>query len=772
MNARKRRGTCALAILLAAAAPVPAQDNGPVRIPRPDDPVPVASPDTTGFWFYVRRGERDRARAELERLRGLAPGWEPPAAMRRALTPTAEPAAASQAARADAAHDALLGRIAELSPAAQRALDAATLRRAIAGARMRGRGRELLLLAWVALERDDLALAGALFREAKRFDASLDTAAGLRQVALAQADTALRGGDAARLRVLLEGPAGAAVAGRITAAAWARHDAGAMDKALTLFALVPEAPGADLGRALALRASGRRDAALTLACASDGPELADLCRAWLATRQLAAYDRGDYRNAIADADALARRGGLTADARELRAWSYARLGRDEAAVADFLALLETQPARDDLAAVIVDLLAADPQRLAAIGERRRAVAEARRRRGAGAAFARRQFDLAARLGHPQLGARAGVTVGAGLDWRERDGDPGLNELTTARGWLDLGALSGAWRWRLRATHSSFRQGDVSAGDWFATAPLATAAPGAREDGTGLRLEVSRQAPAFSVYAALARDPWQQRANAGVTGQLSLSRFAERTTAALTVYHRFRRDTALARIGSIDPRVPVTWGGALATGARALVARTLPARWTLSGTGFAEQIDGERLDSNRGLGLRLALTRTHRTLRGEGAYWRSGPYLRRWTYEDNRSAFTLGHGGYFSPERFDSIGLGSELLTAEGRRWQVKLAANVAYSELEQAAYERFPLSGTGPRVAARRASGPSGELTAQFQARLGRRWRLAGFAYYLDAIEFRSTAVGLELRWSSTPRRGVFSDTLPLENPWIKGFAL
>lgn len=68
------------------------------------------------------------------------------------------------------------------------------------------------------------------------------------------------------------------------------------------------------------------------------------------------------------------------------------------------------------------------------------------------------------------------------------------------------------------------------------------------------------------------------------------------------------------------------------------------------------------------------------------YFRVGPFISQDSYDENLSGYTLGHGGYFSPARFTSIGANTELLTPEGKDWQVRTAISVSYTQIEQDDY--------------------------------------------------------------------------------------
>lgn len=61
------------------------------------------------------------------------------------------------------------------------------------------------------------------------------------------------------------------------------------------------------------------------------------------------------------------------------------------------------------------------------------------------------------------------------------------------------------------------------------------------------------------------------------------------------------------------------------------------------------------------------------------------------YEKNLSHFTLGHGGYFSPEHYVNAGLGVNFLTEEGRSFVIKGRAVVGAQMIDEAGAPWFPL---------------------------------------------------------------------------------
>lgn len=775
------KGALAPLLMAAAVAVTPAlsatTDNyqrDRERIPDPDA-IEVAAPDTTGFWYYIRRGDLQQARREVARLQELAPGWAPDADMLAALAPDPAPEAEPAVDPVAAAHAALMRRLVAMDAAQRADVSPQTLERAIRGAESSAAGDELLFLAWIALARNAPALAERLLDRAREFDPALDVADARRQTGALLLERALADADIEALDTLLaaDSPLAAdAIRERILGAAWARQDAGDHSTALAYFRRAGTQADASLGTALALRALDRQDEALQTACR---PPLLDeqptLCRDWLGETLVAAWNRGQAQDSVAIADQLDSLGLLTDANRELRAWALYRLGDAARSRQEFSALLDREPDREDLAEALLATTEDAPRAREALADRHPLVRQRWQRRQADSAFGRKQFDLALRLGEPALSGRDGLEIGGHAHYRLREGDSGLSELVTREGGLAASALSGDWRWGLTASHTQLDQGGVEPGSWFGTAPVGTDFPGQTHVGEpGLRLDLEKQTAGRTLYLGVAQELRDQPANASWTAQLSATLYHDTTTTALSLFHRYREDSFLSRAGNQDLRAAEPWGGALATGFRGLHARSLGNRWTASLSGQFEQIDGENLEDNRGGMLRLDLVREHGDDRLD--YWRSGGFISHMHYDENLNDYSLGHGGYFSPDRFSSIGISTELLTPEGHTGQVKLAASVAYSVIEQADYWRFPRSETGERVAGDRQRGLSGQLTLQAQRRLSPSWRVGAFVHYLEAIEFRAFAGGLTLHWSAARRTGSYSRDLPLEQPWIKGFAL
>ena len=100
-------------------------------------------------------------------------------------------------------------------------------------------------------------------------------------------------------------------------------------------------------------------------------------------------------------------------------------------------------------------------------------------------------------------------------------------------------------------------------------------------------------------------------------------------------------------------------------------------------------DGRRVDSNTEWRADAGILA--RAAAGEGWIARVGGEVSVAGFEANRSHFTLGHGGYFSPDKFLSVGPSMELLARRDER-SFRVDCAVTWQEVREASSEFFPES--------------------------------------------------------------------------------
>ena len=149
------------------------------------------------------------------------------------------------------------------------------------------------------------------------------------------------------------------------------------------------------------------------------------------------------------------------------------------------------------------------------------------------------------------------------------------------------------------------------------------------------------------------------------------------------------DSLLSYAGTRDPRTGRNWGGVVSRGGRLeLGVDTGPVN--LFGYGEYHRLVGVRVEENQrvagGGGIEWKL------YQGPAGDVRIGPAVALMSYQYNLSFFTIGHGGYFSPQQFFHGGFALRWSgnSPGSLRWDV--AAEPGYDTFSQNSAPMFPLN--------------------------------------------------------------------------------
>lgn len=159
-------------------------------------------------------------------------------------------------------------------------------------------------------------------------------------------------------------------------------------------------------------------------------------------------------------------------------------------------------------------------------------------------------------------------------------------------------------------------------------------------------------------------------------------------ASLSVYRRADRSSLLAYGGQTDPVSGITWGGVRRTGAALNVSFDRGYNHGLWGKVSYEMLRGHRVEDNSSFMLmggyyyRLLNTPNHELrLTAMGMYW---------SFDKNLSGYTLGQGGYYSPQQYWGAGFG---IVDRGRRgdwsWEAQAGIGMSLSRTEDS--PRYPI---------------------------------------------------------------------------------
>lgn len=160
-------------------------------------------------------------------------------------------------------------------------------------------------------------------------------------------------------------------------------------------------------------------------------------------------------------------------------------------------------------------------------------------------------------------------------------------------------------------------------------------------------------------------------------------------ATFSLYRRAEKSSLLAYGGQRDPVSGITWGGVRRTGAALNVSFDRGYNHGLWGKVSYELLRGNHVEDNSSLMLmggyyyRLVNTPNHEVRLSTMAMY--------WSFDKNLSGYTLGQGGYYSPQQYWGTGFA---LIDRGRRgdwsWEAQAGIGLSLSKTEDS--PRYPLA--------------------------------------------------------------------------------
>lgn len=362
----------------------------------------------------------------------------------------------------------------------------------------------------------------------------------------------------------------------------------------------------------------------------------------------------------------------------------------------------------------------------------------------------------------------------GLDGERKPGDPGVSENRAA-------SLAVSLRWPVGMEHHLLAYLDpvrVDAGrlprnfDDAADYGTVAALGPAQFAQQGIRDATAQRG--FALGLGVETDRWRvdigtsPRAFAGssVVGSLAVSGGWPGGSWSADVSRRPVTSSLVSYAGGRDPVSDRVWGAVRETSLGARLAHDW-GRWDAFVSPRYSRYAGTHVPDNHRWALRtggdwLAWDRGWSTLF-------IGARATYWAYDNNQRFYTFGHGGYYSPQQYLSLGL--PVLDLRGRfgatAWQLR--GGLSYSISDE---DTVPLFPTDPGLQTAAAvfvdpvnTGGSGQgggynLTAAVSQRLGRHWELGG-RFAVDRSDFyEPNFFQLYLRYVWNTR-----DTLPSDPP-------
>lgn len=713
----------------------------------------LSRPDERPLWHMLERHRHQELLAQLDKLRETYPAWRPPA---RLVTLAREGALRNRLEELEAAGDAAgIAQFADEQPeffscaaishAWQLAEAQASLgqpeRSAAVATRLMScpKDEDRLATLYKARAWLDARQWENLLAQEEKVKRSPAIEKAFRQLrydhALGLMLAASEAGDTARTAQLFAGLAPEISARRDGEAAllgaWNHYRSGGCELASTWFDLAlkwtPELHAAHQGLALCALRGKRYDIAQkhaeAMPPAAEGR--AELLRDAYLGQASAAYAAGRYRQTLDLLDKATGQAELPRYAQMLAAWCHLALGNTRIATEEFTRLYRTAPDQESAQGLVQGMVRdGRAQELENIA-RDEPLAGLVHRHFADRAYADKRF-LAARSLDPANyanrgsdGARQASIAGA---LRSKSGTPGLSRLDLS--WepsVEAAAPMGTMaELRLRLDRVRLDSGSLPGNAPVGRFPLAPTA----------YAYAPTTATAGWQPTLLWRDEHRQAwdAQLGLTpsdGAVPMqwtARFATRRRIGVTdvqwrAYREPVRESILSYTGLRDPYQGSSWGRVLRNGVQIGIRTELDEHWVanaqvstelLTGTHVA---DNQRMSADAGLGYRLKAAGFD--------YAVLGISVSTDHYSKNLSQFTLGHGGYFSPQHYWRVGPSLDFMTAENGRFMLRGRISLGRTGKREDAAPLFPLDPDGRTYAESRGAGNA------FDIELAGAWRVS-----------------------------------------------
>ena len=236
---------------------------------------------------------------------------------------------------------------------------------------------------------------------------------------------------------------------------------------------------------------------------------------------------------------------------------------------------------------------------------------------------------------------------------------------------------------------------------------------------------------------------------------------------LRAYRSNIKDSLLSYAGMKDPDTGVVWGGVIATGG------AIEFSHGNGDAGFYASVDGQKLTGRN-------VADNTRLMGNAGAYWlaysnsygqlKVGANLTAMHYALNERYFTIGQGGYFSPDGFL---MANAPVTWEGRpmyQTSYQISGSLGAQNIQQGqAVSGSLITGNGIET----LTSASYDLHARVAYRISGHWNIEGFLDTNNARQYAERSAGFTLRYVKSAQPDEFvpsgfmnqTDIRPLKRP-------
>lgn len=228
---------------------------------------------------------------------------------------------------------------------------------------------------------------------------------------------------------------------------------------------------------------------------------------------------------------------------------------------------------------------------------------------------------------------------------------------------------------------------------------------------------------------------------------------------MTLSRRPVSSSLLSYGGMVDPGTGISWGGVRANGIRLDLSRDLGGAVGFWGSAQQHLLTGKNVPDNwrtrlMGGGYYKFVNETHRRAS-------VGLSTMLWHYQQDLGGYTLGQGGYYSPQGYFSLSVPvSYRQRTPDWSWELGGSGSWSYARTDDS--RRYPLEGLLPAglpdrnapVKGGSSSGFGYTLNGVVEHRLTEHWRIGGRVDIQQADDYAPSHVTLFLRYTFKPWQG------------------
>jgi len=275
---------------------------------------------------------------------------------------------------------------------------------------------------------------------------------------------------------------------------------------------------------------------------------------------------------------------------------------------------------------------------------------------------------------------------------------------------------------------------------------------------------------LSPYFSIGSTPTDGVLNPTITWNIGFRKHSERGFWEIEGFSEPVRQSILSYTGMKDPYSDEKWGRVSSTGLKATALVELNQHWNIYSQSKAAFLSGTKVADNMDISQSISFSYNFHLKHFD--YFTLGPSASIQHYNKNLSHFTLGHGGYFSPQLFYNIGASLNFLTEEGKSFIIKGQASAGFQSFTEAQSSYFPTNSSLQNLAEKNLQNngiysKNSELGATFDLELKGAWLLSSNIQIAGGGGFRQTGnysdyfFAANIRYYFNNRSATFSTDIP-----------